>query len=243
MLTNLILRFNNGLYELSWDRIMLNLYSYYQQPEQLPGHAKINKAIKLINYSSNWGGSITQEELEPIKHIIEKNAELASTYARKFTYKRWPEAEPYIMKDAIYAYSYAINILSQDKDWIKEKGHANGRWPDAEPFILASKNIFVIRTYAKNIIKGRWSEAEPIIMTNLNDVIKYAKDTLAEDPNYQYKNGRWPEAEPELLKVPDLAVDYVIDVTNERWPDLENIIKNSSDTWLWRRYKSRLKID
>jgi hypothetical protein len=147
------------------------------------------------------------------------------------------------MKDAIYAYSYAINILSQDKDWIKEKGHANGRWPDAEPFILASKNIFVIRTYAKNIIKGRWSEAEPIIMTNLNDVIKYAKDTLAEDPNYQYKNGRWPEAEPELLKVPDLAVDYVIDVTNERWPDLEDIIKNSSDTWLWRRYKSRLKID
>jgi hypothetical protein len=38
---------------------------------------------------------------------------------------RWPEAEPYIMKDPYDAYRYAKDIIG-------------GRWPEAEPYIKRS---------------------------------------------------------------------------------------------------------
>jgi hypothetical protein len=43
--------------------------------------------------------------------------------------KRWPEAEPYIMRDAIMAVVYARDVIK-------------GRWPEAEPYIRKSKGIW-----------------------------------------------------------------------------------------------------
>jgi len=53
--------------------------------------------------------------------------------------RRWPEAEPYIMKSPEYAYMYARDIRKK------------GRWPEAEPYIMkdpesASKYKAFIRT-------------------------------------------------------------------------------------------------
>lgn len=65
--------------------------------------------------------------------------------------RRWPEAEPYIMRDPKSAIYYA-------RDFIK------GRWPEAEPIIM--RDPLSACYYARNVIGGRWPEAEPIIMNN-----------------------------------------------------------------------------
>ena len=86
-----------------------------------------------------------KERLEAFK----KDPQMAYYVASAILKQRWPEAEPYIMKDPLYAYNYALRVLNRE------------RWPEAEPYIM--KNPRVALYYAHDVIRGRWPEAEPYI--------------------------------------------------------------------------------
>jgi hypothetical protein len=66
--------------------------------------------------------------------------------------KRWPEAEPSIVKAPLQAYLYAEGVIK-------------GRWPEAEPGI--AKVAAYAYGYALDVIQGRWPEAEPVIMDSI----------------------------------------------------------------------------
>ena len=65
-------------------------------------------------------------------------------YALHVIEDKWPEAEPYMMKDPRWAYYYALHIIK-------------GRWPEAEKYII--KNVQFLYYYASCIIKAQWPEA------------------------------------------------------------------------------------
>jgi len=84
--------------------------------------------------------------------------ELVYYYASDVIKSRWPEAEPYIMKDLLWAHYYARDIIK-------------GRWPEAEPYIM--KDSKVAYMYAKYVIQRSWPEAEPYIQQDINYWINY----------------------------------------------------------------------
>lgn len=61
-------------------------------------------------------------KLKPRLDKIKKNPKLIFNYAHKIMKQRWPEAEPYIIKDPFWASHYAQHVIQ-------------GRWPEAEPTI------------------------------------------------------------------------------------------------------------
>ncbi len=69
-------------------------------------------------------------------------------YALYIIKGRWPEAEPYIMRDSWWAYGYALDVLED-------------RWPEAEPYIMKDPARALL--YALNVLKRRWPEAESVI--------------------------------------------------------------------------------
>ena len=83
-------------------------------------------------------------------NLLIQNPYNAYIYAHDVLQRRWPEAEPYIMKEPWSAYGYA-------KDLMEGK-----RWPEAEPYIMKDPGSAYF--YATDIIKDRWPEAEPYIM-------------------------------------------------------------------------------
>lgn len=89
---------------------------------------------------------------------------------------RWPEGEPYIMKDPYGALQYARFVI---KD----------RWPEAEPYIM--EDPYDAYEYAQFVIRGRWREAEPIIMTDPQAAYLYARHVI---------KGRWPEYEEYMIR-------------------------------------------
>jgi hypothetical protein len=98
-----------------------------------------------------------KERLEPYK----KDPQGAFYIARTILKDRWPEAEPFIMKDPLYAYNYTYYVLG---------GY---RWPEAEPYIM--KHPRMATDYAFYILGERWPEAEPYIKQDPVqwDVYKY----------------------------------------------------------------------
>jgi len=58
--------------------------------------------------------------------------------------KRVPALEPIILRQPIFAYEYARDVIK-------------GRWPEAEPVIMKDiiKESYLVREYAENVIKGR----------------------------------------------------------------------------------------
>lgn len=71
---------------------------------------------------------------------------------------RWPDAEPFIMKDPYFACRYAADVIGD-------------RWPEAEPYIM--KSPFAAVTYAESILAKDpnwlytgWPEAEQYIKNN-----------------------------------------------------------------------------
>jgi len=73
------------------------------------------------------------------------------TYAQTFKPNGWPEAEPYIAKNAESAFWYAAVFK-------------RGRWPEAEEILKTDAHFAYL--YAKEIIEGRWHEAEEVIMAD-----------------------------------------------------------------------------
>lgn len=129
---------------------------------------------------------------------------------RVLDYERWPEAEPYIMRDPTTAVDYAALIIQ-------------GRWPEAEMYI--KKNPVAAATYAAWCIKGPWPEAEDIIVTSPHAVAKYAERVLQQP---------WRRGEHMLLKEGNyysFAIQYTANVRKSRWPELEQAILNEDDDW------------
>jgi hypothetical protein len=81
-----------------------------------------------------------------------KSPKAAYFYALNILKRRWPEAEPYIMKDPEAAVPYANILITQRK------------WPEAEPYII--KNPEWASLYAIYVLNHRWKEAEPIMKQN-----------------------------------------------------------------------------
>ena len=98
----------------------------------------------------------------------------AAMYAVFVLHDRWPEAEPYIAKNATAAALYAKYLLKE-------------RWPEAEPTIM--KDAAAICDYAGEVLKSRWSEAEPTLLEEPIWAIFYAIYVI---------KGRWPELEAKL---------------------------------------------
>lgn len=84
--------------------------------------------------------NIKRSRMKDAESVIKTSPPYASMYAQYFLSKdpewmgqpghengRWPEAEPYIMKDSYSAYNYA-------------KGVIQGRWLEAEPYIKQNKD-------------------------------------------------------------------------------------------------------
>lgn len=81
---------------------MLNIYRFYNRSKSLPLYKELNQPLKLIDRMSEWGNTITAQDLEPIKHIIMVSPELALYYSVGVLHERWPEAEPYIKQLKMY---------------------------------------------------------------------------------------------------------------------------------------------
>ena len=82
--------------------------------------------------------------------------------AKEIKKGRWPEAEPYIMKDATSAVNYAHEILKQP-------------WPGAEPYILKSYPHAIVYTIL--VKQKKWPELEKIIDGNPRLVRDYNEKT------------------------------------------------------------------
>ena len=83
--------------------------------------------------------------------LAKRNLRYAYQYSANIINRRWPEAEPYIMKDPKWAYYYAYNLII-------------GKWIEAEPYIMKSPEYAYY--YAFNVSKRRWPEAEPYMKKN-----------------------------------------------------------------------------
>jgi len=134
---------------------------------------------------------------------------LAVEYAVK-QQKRLPEAERYILKDPVYAVSYAIKVIK-------------GPWPELEPSLLKTRDPWDLCDYAVHAKKERWPEAEPYILKDTESIVDYVSGV---------KRGRWPEAESKLMKNPAAAVDYAITVMGERWHAAERYMKRDPEEWV-----------
>lgn len=124
---------------------MINLYKFYNKPEELILHTEYAKLIDDV---------VNQEfsrELKSVEHIIKRSAKYSYAYAKYVLADRFYLGENTIKQDAHYAYHYAESII-------------NGRWKEAEGII--KQDIFTAILYTNNIMKCRWRDAEDYIKKN-----------------------------------------------------------------------------
>jgi hypothetical protein len=206
---------------------MLNLYTKYDNPTELPLYSTLNDAMSLLEGPTWWDTSMV-DQLEPLIPIITKIPELSFCYASfVLENKRFPEGESAIIKDRGKAYSYARYVLK-------------GRWkdigkPEVEDMIM--QDPLSARLYATDVIKGRWPEAEPLIAKYSFMAYKYA---------YEIIKGRFPEAESVIMKDPEDAYNYALHILKCRWadigkPEAEEYIKK--DKRWWSSYKEDFGIE
>jgi hypothetical protein len=119
--------------------------------------------------------------LKPIKYksrleAIKTDAEKAFIYSIDTKHDRWPEAEPYILKNPDVAIKYANELMHGE------------RWPELEKIVINDPDLAY--RYALFNIDGRWPEAEPTIMKDAESAYYYAYNVLQK---------RWPAAEKMIL--------------------------------------------
>lgn len=131
----------------------MNLYKIHTNPSSLVHSENAESTIPEV-FVKDVGSLVPKfpaEMTESQLKSVSRHAGLALAYAAEFIKGRWPEAEPFIMKDPVYACDYAYDVLKK-------------RWPEAEPFIM--KSPLDAYVYARDVIQDRWPEAEPIIKKN-----------------------------------------------------------------------------
>lgn len=106
---------------------MMNLYSYHNSTEldNYDVYFDLLSTFDIGTLSDIGTGSHSRNIFAKIEHIIKKNPYDAYSYAYWVLVKRWPEAEPYIMKSSNAATMYAIHVMK-------------GQWVEAEPVISKS---------------------------------------------------------------------------------------------------------
>jgi len=119
--------------------------------------------------------------LKPIKYksrldAIKTDPEKAFIYSIDTKHVRWPEAEPYILKNPHVAIKYANELMHGE------------RWPELEKIVINDPDLAY--RYALFNIDGRWPEAEPTIMKDAESAYYYAYNVLQK---------RWPAAEKMIL--------------------------------------------
>ena len=122
--------------------------------------------------------------LKPIKYksrldAIKTDAEKAFIYSIDTKHDRWPEAEPYILKNPDIAIKYAAELMPGE------------RWPELEKIIINDSHLAY--SYALFNLDKRWPEAEPTIMKDAESAYYYATNVL---------HKRWPKAEKVILNSP-----------------------------------------
>ena len=161
---------------------------------------RLRGAIEMPETALAYAKDVIKGRWPEVEPYIMKDTETAPWYAKYVIKGRWREAEPHIMKDPWAAAQYAIGVIQ-------------GRWPEAEPYIM--ENPWAALVYAREVIKGRWREAEPYIMKDREIAQWYARDVI---------KGRWPEAEPYIVKNSYAAQLYAREVIKGRWPEAEPYI-------------------
>lgn len=124
---------------------MLNFYGFCTNKLDL---SYLESDLKVMSDHLQWS---THNFHKLSINIIKRNSENAYWYSLVVLKRRWPEAEPYIMKDVDWSFLYARDIIK-------------GRWPEAEKIIM----VHPARAfwYAREVIKGRWPEGEGRIKTD-----------------------------------------------------------------------------
>lgn len=219
---------------------MLNVYDFYDHPNDLPKYKELNDSLTLLTSAWKWhADNRTKRILEPILHIILKHPIDSVMYAKRVLGGRWSEAEPNIMIYPKPAYKYVTEVLAKDPEWTRQPGHENGRWPDAEPYII--KDFDVAVDYASEVIGGRWPALESIIVQDTGHAFNYLRYVLRDDYDwYRKSGGRWIELEPYIMKEPTGACMYAIEVIKGRWPEAEPYIKQ--DPSEWKDYCRRFQV-
>lgn len=150
---------------------------------------------------------------------IKADPELAYLYAKNILNDRWKEAEHSVLMEPECIYHYAADVIK-------------GRWAEGE---LAIQNSATYAAeYAITVLQGRWSEIEDKLAIAKNEynvpdhtIIRYARLAI---------KGRFHQAEPTLLEDPTMALNYCIEVMNERWPELEKSILENQHSCLAASY-------
>lgn len=129
--------------------------------------------------------------LKPLKikdrfENLKKDPKGASNYAINVMKRRWPEAEPTIMKDPKSAIRYAFLLMG------------GNRWPELEKLIIHDPEL--ILDYAKNNLMNRWVEAEPYLLKDPHTASKYAS---------RFNIIKWPNLENEIIKHKDKAAAFL----------------------------------
>jgi hypothetical protein len=182
---------------------MLNVFKYFEKPDELNRH-DLQEHMHLLDLLSDARLSPeAKSQLEPVLHIIKKSPKLAYYYAKTILDERWPEAEPYIIKDPYWAYVYTYAVINKD-----HKRENMIRWKEAEPVIM--KDAESAGMYAGTILQSRWPEAEPVIMKDPHEASMYAEYVI---------KGRWEEAEP------------VIKTDEYYWNEYQNFLKTLDDEY------------
>lgn len=101
---------------------MINFYKYYEG--RLDNQQLYAEPLKYVSPMSEQ----YKDEVASILHIIKKSPQDAYMYARLIK-GRWIEAEPYIMRDPVYVFYYAIGVI-------------RGRWLEAEPIIQTNDHLW-----------------------------------------------------------------------------------------------------
>ena len=199
---------NNGTVELQYILSKYNLPESIFKYVHLTDQERFSLIKKDLIHGYLYARDVIKGRWPEAEPYIMKDPHIAYLYANDLMEgKRWPEAEPYIMKDPSIASNYATNVIK-------------GRWPEAEPYIM--KHPGNASHYATYVIKGRWSEAEPYIIENPYFAYVYARDVI---------KGRWSEAEPYIMKDPYFAYEYAKDVIEDRWPEAEPYIMKNPGVW------------
>lgn len=124
--------------------------------------------------------------LEPENEWDSKPSELLSAYAnlvlKPLGFNRWPEAEPTILNNNVYAIYYAANVMAS-------------RWTALEDKLLEKGSANLLSYYAIRVIKNRWPEAEPTILKKGGEPLGEYINAF----NLRYSHGLGTESTMRLL--------------------------------------------
>jgi hypothetical protein len=126
----------------------MNIYQFHTNPESLDHYEERLTKVPKLAYEHAESLDRRFPEGEP---AIAKNKMWAYFYARDVIKGRFPDGEAAIAKDAWFAYKYAKLVIK-------------GRWQDGEAAI--AKDAWLAYRYAKYVIEGRFPPGEKAIATS-----------------------------------------------------------------------------